>query len=163
MSQYRQQAQLDVAIDDVWRLVGDVREHPKWWPRVVDVQCDGIEQGCHYRQVTKHSIGKVKTTMCVEELEGCRQIMVRCLDTGMYGLWLLTEAQGGTFLDVEFGIDPASLPYRVFDVVAGKRYYRRWLEQSIEGLRRASAASPGRATAQPPRPGAPPSSTTAPG
>ena len=163
MSQYRQQAQLDITIDEVWRLVGDIREHPKWWPRVMDVQCDGIEQGCRYRQVTKQPIGKIETTMCVEELDDCRQILVRCLDTGTYVRWLLTEAQGGTFLDVEFGIDPADLPHRVFDIVAGKRFFRRWLEQSIEGLRGASAASPGRATAQPPRPGAPPSSTTAAG
>ena len=49
MSNYRQQAQLDVSIEEVWRLVGDIREHPKWWPRVLDVQCEGIEQGCRYR------------------------------------------------------------------------------------------------------------------
>ena len=163
MSRYRQQAQLDVAIDDVWRLVGDIREHPKWWPRVLDVQCDGIEQGCRYRQVTKQPIGKIKTTMCVEELEGCRQILVRCLDTGTYARWFLTEAQGGTFLDVEFGIDPEDLPRRVFDIVAGKRYFRRWLEESIEGLRGASAASPDRATPEPRPPAAPPPSTTAAG
>lgn len=163
MSQYRQQAQLDLAIEDVWRLVGDIREHPKWWPRVMDVQCDGIEQGCRYRQVTKQPIGKIETTMCVERLDGCREILVRCLDTGTYARWLLTEAQGGTFLDVEFGIYPQDVPRRVFDVVAGKRYFRRWLEQSLDGLRDASGATRAQARGSPPPQGAPPSSTAAAG
>jgi hypothetical protein len=163
MSQYRQQAQLEAAIEDVWLLVGDIREHGKWWPRVVDIQCDGIEQGCRYRQVTKHTLYSVNTTMCVERLDGCREIMVRCLDTGMYARWLLTESRGGTFVDVEFGMDPAALQYRVFDVVAGKRYFRRWLEQSVDGLRAASAASPAPATAEPPPREAPPPSTAAAG
>src|SRR5205823_12365748 len=85
MSNYRQQAQLDVSIEEVWRLVGDIREHPRWWPRVLDVQCEGIEQGCRYRQVTKEPLGgKRETTMLVERLDRCRQSLVRCLDVGTY-------------------------------------------------------------------------------
>ena len=157
MSQYRQQAQLDVAIDDVWQLVGDVREHPKWWPRVVEVQCEGIEEGCNYRQVTKQPmLGDVETTMCIERLDDCRRILVRCLDTGTYARWLLTESRGGTFVDVEFGINPNDLPHRIFDIAAGKRYFRRWLEQSIDALRDASAASPGPATEARRQPANPP-------
>jgi uncharacterized protein YndB with AHSA1/START domain len=159
MSTYRQQAQLDAPLEQVWRLVGDVREHTKWWPRVVNVQCDGLEQGCDYRQVTKTPTGRIETTMCVEELDDGRQILVRCLDTGTYARWLLTEAQGGTFLDVEFGIDPADLQHRVFDMVAGKRYFRRWLEQSVDGLRQASGASRAQARGSPPPRGGPPPST----
>src|SRR5256885_8411048 len=160
MSQVRRQAQLDLSIEEVWRLVGDIREHPKWWPRVLDVQCEGIEQGCRYRQVTKEPLGgKVETTMLVERLDGCREILVRCLDVGTYARWLLTEAQGGTFVDVEFGIYPTELPSRVFDLVAGKRYFRRWLEQSIDGLRRASGATQAQARGEPPPQGAPPPST----
>jgi hypothetical protein len=163
MSQVRRQAQLDLAIDDVWRLVGDIREHPKWWPRVMDVQCEGIEQGCRYRQVTKQPIGKIETAMCVERLDGCREILVRCLDTGTYARWLLTEAQGGTFLDVEFGIYPTQVSRRVFDAVAGKRYFNRWLEQSLDGLRSATGATRAQATGSPPPRGAPPPSTAAAG
>jgi hypothetical protein len=50
----------------------------------------------------------------------------------------LTEVHGGTFIDAEFGLDPHAPRTRVFDLVAGKRFFRRWLEQSIDGLRRAS-------------------------
>jgi hypothetical protein len=47
-------------------------------------------------------------------------------------------AREGTFVDVEFGMEPARLPHKVFDVLAGKRFYRRWLEQSVAALRDAA-------------------------
>jgi hypothetical protein len=74
----------------------------------------------------------------VERLEDCRELLLRCLDTGTYTRWLVTEAQGGTFIDAEFGLDPKKAATRVFDVVAGRHYFRRWLDESIEGLRRAA-------------------------
>jgi hypothetical protein len=138
MSCFRQQALIDVPVERVWELVGDVNRHPEWWPRVVDVECEGLEQGCNYRQVMKSPTGVMETDVSVETLEDCRELFLRCLDTGTYTKWLLTEAQGGTFIDAEFGMDPSSVKTRVFDAVAGKRYFRRWLEQSIEGLREAS-------------------------
>jgi hypothetical protein len=156
MSAYRQQAQLDVPIEDVWHLVGDVRQHPKWWPRVMDVHCEGIDEGCEYRQVTKQPMaGAVETTVLIESLDECRQILVRCIDTGTYARWLLTEARGGTFIDVEFGMNPMDLRQRVFDVAAGKRYFRRWLEKSIDALRVASEESRAPATEARPRSAAP--------
>jgi hypothetical protein len=74
MSCYRQLAQLDVPPAAVRELAGNLDRHPEWWPRVVGVQCDDLEEGCRYRQV--HEL---------------------------------------------------------------RRYFRRWLEQSIEGLRRPAA------------------------
>jgi hypothetical protein len=49
--------------------------------------------------------------------------------------WQLVGAREGTFIDVEFGMEPARLPHKAFDVLAGKRFYRNWLEQSPEALR----------------------------
>jgi Polyketide cyclase / dehydrase and lipid transport len=139
MSCYRRQALIDVPVETVWDLLGDVNRHPEWWPRVEDVRCEGLEEGCEYRQVTKSPLGASMTTdMSVERLEGCREVRLRCLDTGTYTRWLLTETQAGTFIDAEFGMDPATFGNRVFDVVAGKRYFRRWLEESLDALRRAS-------------------------
>jgi Polyketide cyclase / dehydrase and lipid transport len=138
MSSYRQQAQLDVPASAVWELVGNVERHPEWWPRVINVQCDGLEEGCSYRQVYKSPIGVIETEVSVERLDDCRELLLRCIDTGTYTRWLITEAQGGTFIDAEFGLDPKRAATRVFDVVAGRRYFRHWLEQSIEGLRRAA-------------------------
>ena len=138
MSCYRQQAQLDVPPSTVWELVGNVERHAEWWPRVVGVRCDALEEGCSCRQVYRSPMGVIETDVSVERLDNCRELLLRCLDTGTYTRWLLIEAQGGTFIDAEFGLDPKGARTRVFDVVAGRRYFRRWLEQSIEGLRRAA-------------------------
>jgi hypothetical protein len=135
MSAYRQQALIDVPLTTVWGLVSDVNRHPEWWPRVVKVQCEGIEQGCEYRQVTATLTGTIETDIRVEELEDCHQLNLRCLDTGTFCRWLLTETHDGTFIDAEFGMDPNGLAHRVFDAVAGKRYFRRWLEGALDGLR----------------------------
>jgi uncharacterized protein YndB with AHSA1/START domain len=138
MSAYRQQALIDVPLTTVWGLVSDVNRHPEWWPRVVKVQCEGIEQGCEYRQVTASLMGKVETDVRIETLEDCRELNLRCLDTGTFCRWLLTETHDGTFIDAEFGMDPNGLAHRVFDAVAGKRYFRRWLEGALDGLRAAA-------------------------
>jgi len=135
MSAYRQQALIDVPLTTVWALVSDVERHPEWWPRVIKVQCEGIEQGCEYRQVTATLTGTIETDVRVEQLEDCRELNLRCLDTGTFCRWLLTETHDGTFIDAEFGMDPNGLANRVFDVVAGKRYFRRWLEGALDGLR----------------------------
>jgi hypothetical protein len=138
MSAYRQQALIDVPITTVWALVSDVNRHPEWWPRIVKVQCEGIEQGCEYRQVTATLTGRIETDVRIEHLEDCRELNLRCLDTGTFCRWLLTETHDGTFIDAEFGMDPNGLANRVFDVVAGKRYFRRWLEGALDGLRAAA-------------------------
>ena len=135
MSCCRMQAQVDVPPEALWELVGNVERHPEWWPRVIGVQCEGLEQGCSYRQVLKSPMGVIETDVSIERLDGCHELVLRCLDTGTYARWLFAEAQGGTFLDVEFGIDPKTTRTRVFDVVAGRRYFRSWLEQSIAALR----------------------------
>ena len=124
--------------ETLWELLGNVERHPEWWPRVVGVHCEGLEEGCSYRQVFKSPIGVVETDVSIERLEDCHELTLRCLDTGTYAHWLLAEAQGGTFLDVEFGLDPKTARTRVFDMVAGRRYFRRWLEESIDALRTAA-------------------------
>jgi Polyketide cyclase / dehydrase and lipid transport len=140
MSACRLQAQVDVPPDALWELIGNVERHPEWWPRVVGVQCEGLEQGCSYRQVLKSPMGVVETDVSIERLDDCRELTLRCLDTGTYAHWLLAEAQGGTFIDVEFGLDPKTTKTRVFDLVAGRRYFRHWLQDSIDALRRAAAS-----------------------
>ena len=79
--------------------------------------------------------------MRVERLENLREISMRCTNTGTYSRWLLTEAQGNTFVDVEFGMDPLGVRYRIIDMTVGKLYFRRWLEQSLSALEEAAASS----------------------
>ena len=58
--------------------------------------------------------------MQIERLDDMRAIDMRCLNTGTYTRWLLTEAQGNTFVDVEFGMDPTGAANRVFDAALGR-------------------------------------------
>lgn len=88
----------------------------------------------------------------IERLDDCREIRIRCLDTGTYMCWQLVGARDGTFIDVEFGMEPARLPHKVFDALAGERFYRSWLEQSLAALRRAAERRRGVGAADPPEP-----------
>jgi Polyketide cyclase / dehydrase and lipid transport len=141
MSVCRNQALIHAPPSRVWDLVGDPRRHPEWWPRVIEVRGERFDEGSNYAQVTRSPTGRVETTMAIESLEDLRQIDMRCMDTGTYARWLLTEAQGETFVDVEFGIDPTGVGDRVFDAAFGKLYFRRWLSQSLEALQEAASES----------------------
>jgi uncharacterized protein YndB with AHSA1/START domain len=137
MSAYRRQALLDAPVESIWELVGDPARHPEWWPRVVEVTGQRFEQGDQYVQVTKTWFGNAETNFAVDRLEQLREIRIHCTASGTYAHWLLTEAQGGTFVDVELGIEPTALKYKVFDGLGGRLFYRGWLEQSLESLRNA--------------------------
>jgi uncharacterized protein YndB with AHSA1/START domain len=137
MSEARQQAYIDAPIEDVWHLLEDVDRHPEWWPRVVEVECEGMEAGCTYREVVQTPFGKDEMALRVDRLEDCKELLIRCVNTGTFVRFALTEAQDGTFLDASFGMEPSKLKYRMFDMVVGRRYFRSWLEQSLEAMQRA--------------------------
>jgi uncharacterized protein YndB with AHSA1/START domain len=141
MSACRNQALINAPPSRVWDLVGDPRRHPEWWPRVVEVRGEQFDEGSNYAQVTRDPTGRVETFMRVERLEDMREIHMRCTQTGTYSRWLLTEAQGNTFVDVEFGMDPTGIGYRIFDATLGKAYFRRWLDQSLAALEEVAARS----------------------
>lgn len=139
MSQCRSNAVIDAPLEVVWRLVGDADRHPDWWPRVLEVDCEDFSQGCTYRQVTRGAFGdRREDTIMVDRLEAFHEVKVRCLETGTYMVWVMTEVRGDTFIEAEFGCDPATSAIRAFDVMAGKRFFRRWMEQAVEGLRAAA-------------------------
>lgn len=137
MSSARQEALIERPPEDVWSLLGDPLRHPEWWPGVIEVRGERFDQGDNYAQVTKSPIAERETTFIVDERDDLRVIGMRCLDNGMYANWRLTEAQSGTFLDVEMGMDPHTIGYRLIDATVGRLYFRRWLAESIEGLRSA--------------------------
>ncbi|HEX6711976.1 MAG TPA: SRPBCC family protein [Thermoleophilaceae bacterium] len=134
----RRQAMLDAPVERVWALIGDVNRHPEWWPRVEEVECDLLEEGCTYRQVTDRPGGSIETTISIERLDDCHELSLRCLDTGMYARFLLTPAQAGTFVDGELGVEADGFIERIATPV----FVRRWIAQSLEGLRRAAREQP---------------------
>jgi hypothetical protein len=103
------------------------------------VRGERFEQGDEYAQVTTNPKGRIETSFLVERRDDLREIRMRCQLTGTYADWLLTPAQGGTFVELEMGMQPRRLGDRVFDVTAGKAYFRRWADESLDALRRAAA------------------------
>jgi uncharacterized protein YndB with AHSA1/START domain len=139
-----QQAQIDAPVEVIWELVGDPNRHVEWWPTMLETECPDLEQGCTYRGVVKNPFGRREDHEFVLDcLDACREISIQCPETGVFTRFVLTEAQGGTFVDAEFGAEPKGVGMKVFGAVAGRRYLRRWLAQSLEGLR--SAAGRGEA------------------
>jgi uncharacterized protein YndB with AHSA1/START domain len=138
MSDSRQQVWIDAPVEVVWELIADINRHPKWWPRVVDVQCDELAEGCTYREVVSTPvIGEEKMELEIERLDDCEELAIRCINTGTFIQFALTEAQGGTFVDGRMGMDPRGFANRVFDTIIGQRYFRAWLGDSLGSMRRA--------------------------
>ena len=136
MSHCRQQIFIDAPPAAVWELLEDIGRHGDWWAGFVDVECDGLETGCTYRQVNIGPFGREQPeTFQVEAMEDCETLSIRCLDTGTFVRFALTEARGGTFVDGEAGMEPARIPHRVWDRIAGQRWYRDWLAKSLDSIR----------------------------
>jgi len=137
MSSWRQQALIEAPVEEVWGAVGDPREYPRWAAEVVDVTgLAQVEPDARFQQVTKMPFATEETTFQIEALEEMREIKLRCQKSGYYSRWVLTEAQESTFMDVEIGIDPTAVQYRLYFAALGKRHFRRLTEESLDGLRK---------------------------
>lgn len=135
MSHCQRQTFIDAPVEVVWALISDINRHEEWWPRIVEAECEELEEGCTYREVVRGPFGSDdEMVMRIDELRDCDEFRIRCVNTGTFVRLALTAAQGGTFVEAEMGMDPASMGPRVWDVVAGKHYFRRWLEQSLEAM-----------------------------
>jgi hypothetical protein len=137
-----QQAHIAAPVETVWDLVGDPNRHPSWWPRMVEAECAALEQGCRYRSVVEGPFGAEEHELLIERLDGCHEISILCEGTGVTTRFLLTEAQGGTFVEGYFGIEPDSLGMKVLGALTGRRFMRAWLERSLENLKSAAEQAP---------------------
>jgi len=136
MSEVRQQAYIEAPVEVVWNLIADADRHPELWPRVLAVECEGLEPGCTYREVVQMPGGADEMKIRVDQMEDCKDLLIRCVNTGTFVHWSLTEAQEGTFVDATFGMEPSKLQYRVFDLALGRRFFRNWLQESLDAMRR---------------------------
>jgi uncharacterized protein YndB with AHSA1/START domain len=140
MSSHLRQAHLAAPLEEVWSLIASPSRFPEWWPRVVEVAGDRFEEGDSYVQVTRTPAGKLKSHFLIERREDLREIRMSCQRTGTYADWLITPAQGGTFIELEMGMHPRRLDQRLMDAAIGKRYFQTWSQKSLEAL---EAALPG--------------------
>ena len=135
-----QQTFIDAPVERVWELVGDPNRHPEWWPEMIEVECADLTEGCRYRGVVKGPFKTAAHDLVVDCLEECREVSIYCDGTGVSTRFALTEAQGGTFVEGCFTIEPNSIGMKVLGAVTGRRFMHSWLESSLERLR--SAAEP---------------------
>ena len=145
MSTYRAQAHLDAPLDEVWALVGNPATYPQWWPVAVEIRGETFEVGDAYTQVLGKFAGRrLEYTRIIDRRDELKELSWSCPTTGGFQHWLLIAAEGGTFVDMEMGLHPPALRYRLFDKSVGRWFIKRWAEQAIDGLRQTlpSARSP---------------------
>jgi hypothetical protein len=139
MSAIHEQALLDAPVPTVWELVSDPRRYPEWFPRVFEIQGERFEEGAEFVQVSRQPlVGREEVHFHIDRMEELREIRMHCVVSGMFVHWQLTDAQGGTFLNAVFGMEPIRRRDRVVDFAFGRRFFRRWLAEAVEGLRRAA-------------------------
>ena len=140
MSSWRQQALVDAPLERVWELVGDPNRYPEWASDIVEVTgLPRIAQDETFRQVTRTANGTSAATFKIEEVEDLHSIKMRCLDTNTYTRFVLTDARGETFVDVETGTASTTLRDKALDATKRKLFFRRLVNRMLDGLRKALA------------------------
>lgn len=139
MGSWREQALIEAPVQAVWDLVGDPRRYPEWvsedWIEVTGLPT--VEKGARFEQVTRVPYGDPqRTTFEIEELDELHEIRLRCTESGWYSRFVLTEAGGATFADVEIGMDPTTPEAAEIDASEGKRWYRKVAQDAIDGVKR---------------------------
>jgi uncharacterized protein YndB with AHSA1/START domain len=137
-----QQAFIDAAPETIWELVGDPNRHPDWWPDVIEVECADLREGCRYRGVVKGLFRATEHDLVIERLDTCQEVCISCVGTGVTTRFVLTGAQGGTFVEGHFAIEPNSIGTKVVSAMAGRRVMRSWLERSLENLKLVAERTP---------------------
>jgi uncharacterized protein YndB with AHSA1/START domain len=143
-----QQVFIDAPVERVWELVGDPNRHVEWWPEMLEVECADLKEGCRYRGVVKGPFGASQHDLVVDQLDDCQEVSIYCDGTGVTTRFALAEAQGGTFVEGCFTIEPNTIGMKVIGAVADRRFMHSWLESSLENLKSAAAplpSAPGRA------------------
>ena len=143
-----QQTFIDAPPVRVVELVGDPNRHVEWWPEMLEVECADLKEGCRYRGVVKGPFGVEPHDLVVDRLTDCREVSIYCDGTGVTTRFVLAEAQGGTFVEGCFTIEPNTIGMKVIGAVAGRRIMHSWLESSLRNLKNAAEplpSEPGRA------------------
>jgi uncharacterized protein YndB with AHSA1/START domain len=140
MSEVHQQALLDAPVQSVWDLIADPRRYPDWLPRSLEVQGSRFEQGVEFVQVFRQPlVGRTEAHFLIDRVNELREMRMHCTTSGLFVHWQLTDAQGGTFLDAGFGMEPVRRFDRLFDPIFGRRFFDRWLAEAVDALKRAAS------------------------
>ena len=140
MSEVHHQAHLDAPVRSVWGLIAEPRRYRDWFPRVLEIQGERFEEGVEFVQVFNQPlVGRTEAHFLIDQVNELREIRMHCTTSGLFIHWQLTDAQGGTFLDAGFGLDPVRRLDRLFDATFARRFLDRWLTEAVDGLRRVAS------------------------
>jgi uncharacterized protein YndB with AHSA1/START domain len=136
VSIYRAQAHLDAPLEEVWALVGNPATYPEWWPAAVEIRGETFEVGDVFTQVLGVPGRRLEYTRLIDARDEFKELSWHCPTTGGFQHWHLTEVRGGTFVDMEMGLNPpARSRYELYDKTVGRWFTKRWAEQAVDGLR----------------------------
>jgi hypothetical protein len=154
MASWKQEALIDAPVGEVWEMLCDPARASEWAEDVIDVTGGpaSIEIGSTFDVTARGPLGlKGTTPFKVAELDEMRELKMQCQVTGFYSHWLLTEAQGGTFTELELGVESIEagrgIQGRAIGALHTKSFLRRAAEKSLDGLRRAVGHRPRDASA----------------
>jgi uncharacterized protein YndB with AHSA1/START domain len=143
---YRHQALIEAPIEDVWEVISDPRTHPDWWPDVVRVDAEAGEfaEGDEYVRYTKMLpfVDALDWVWVAERLEHLKEARFRCSASGAWAQFTLTPAQDDTYVELETGMEPTSLKWRIAQPVFNHQY-KRWLFDVLDRLPEAIRTRPG--------------------
>ncbi len=141
MASWKQQTLIEAPVAEVWDLLCDPARGPDWDEDVIAVTGapTKIEKGSTFELTGRGPLGlKNTTTFKVEELVDMHELKMKCQYSGFYAHWLLTEAQGGTFAELELGMErPPGIQARAVAALHTKSYLRRTVETVLDRLRHA--------------------------
>jgi uncharacterized protein YndB with AHSA1/START domain len=132
---YHAQVHIDAPLDEVWALVGNPATYPDWWPAAVEIRGERFEVGDPFTQVVGIAGRRLEYSRIIDRRDELKELSWHCPTTGGFQHWLLTDAQGGTFVDMEMGMNPPAFRYGLFDKTMGRWVIKRWSEQAVDGLR----------------------------
>lgn len=147
MASWTQQALIEAPVSEVWEMLCDPLRSPEWAEEVIKVTGEPvkIEKGSTYQVTARGPLGMKGTTpFRVEELEDLRELKMQCQVSGFYSHWRLTDAQGGTFTEVEMGVEEIEakrgIQGRVIGALHTKNFLKRAAEKLLDNLRGAFGA-----------------------
>ena len=73
--------------------------------------------------MVKGPFGANEHELLIERLDNCREVSIFCEGTGVTTRFCWTEAQGGTFVEGYFAMEPDSLGFRVVAAVSGPSHH----------------------------------------
>jgi uncharacterized protein YndB with AHSA1/START domain len=133
---YRHQALIEAPIEDVWAVISDPLTHPDWWPDVVAVRIEEplVEGGEYIRSSRLLPFRDAAEAVWVaERLEDLKEARFRCRVSGTWAHFKLTPAQAETFVELETGMDPTRLRWRLVKATSGS-YFKGWILDVLDAL-----------------------------